>query len=336
MRIKLLIATTDTDYAEYLSNSISEYHESKIEVSVCKVSEGLQEMLANKRYDVALLDSSLLGNVGEASIRLPLLLWSEDESADNIAEDVGIINKYQRISSIVTAVLERYAKVSGSRSGPDSSSAIITAVWSPAGGVGKTTVALAYAASKAAEGRNVLYLDLELFSSIPAYFNHKGKSISAVFEMLESHEGNVRMLIQGIRCQESGISFLCGPDNFDDMYALSSENTIELINACMGLTDELVVDLSCVCDMQTRQIMALADKILLVTDPTSAAQAKLSQFVQQHNVFESIQEKITLIANKGVVINAPPVSSIISFPFIQSSGASALYSTLSAKLGTAL
>ena len=328
MRVKMLIATGDITYAGLLSGYISEHYRDTIDVSVFNGSQGLQAAVSARRYDVALFDAAYLKEVETASVHLPLLLWSEHE-ADDISIEIGKVHKYRRISSIVADVLEHYAKVTGSRRASGSQNASITAVWSPAGGVGKTTVALAYASSQAHEGKDALYLDLETFSSIPAYFSSCGKSISTVFEMLESNRGDVKMLLQGIRCNESGITYLCGPDNYDDISILSKENIYELVTTCAEITEELVIDLSCACDARTRQVFELADKVLLIIDPTLHAQVKLAQFISQNNVFESIKEKITLVGNKGALISKPPADSLVCLPVVPSSDPVSVYKSLS-------
>lgn len=328
MRVKMLVATTDTEYAKLVSDNISEYHADKIEVSVCSSTELLEEILSKRKYDVALLDSVMLESADMNSIHLPIFLWSENE-ATRLAADIVRINKYQRISAIVATVLERYAKVSRRRHDSDEKCAKITAVWSPAGGVGKTTVALAYALSNANDEKDVFYLNLESFSSVPGYFSDSGKSISIVFEMLDNHDGNVKMLIQGICSRENGITFLCGPDNYDDICILSDDNIKELVAACAQLTDELVIDLSCSCDSRTRQIFELADKVLIVTEQTIQAEAKLLQFTSQNDIFESIKEKATLVANKGAQIQKPFTESLIFLPVVQPGSATGICRILS-------
>ena len=357
MRIKLLIATCDNDYAGHLSNMISEHHADIIEVCVCSTAGCLRELLTAQRFDVALLAEELAGDADLRSIHLPLLLWAEGgdslyegsggggggavEQLGSIpavsvprdraecARGMGRISKYQRISALVANMLEQYAKVSPDSRGYDSKRARITAVWSPAGGVGKTTVALAYAGKMASEGKQALYLNLEHFSSAPAYFHETGRSISSVFEMLEAHEGNVRILISGIRCQESGVSYFCRPDNFDDMNILSPENIAALVDTCSEMTDELIIDMSSVCGERERQVFDLADSVFIVTDSSSTAQAKLCQFSAQHNVFGRIKEKAVFIANRGAEIGAPLVDTIISLPFVQTADAVAVFKTLS-------
>ena len=365
MRVKMLIASCDVTYTELISEYISNNYPDIMEISVCNDFQGLRETLSLRRYDVALMDAGLIKSAEPGSVKLPLMLWSEAEAgfeagfepgfgtgpesgfesglgagsalefesvieagADGISEKVPRVNKYQRISSIVADVLEQYAKISGKRRDSDSKSANITAVWSPAGGVGKTTVALAYASSGVKEGKDVFYLSLESFSSVPAFFSERGKSISAVFELLDDCEGNVKMLLQAIRCCESGVSYLCEPNNFDDICILSEENIIELVTSCARITDELIIDLSSTCDQNTRQVFELADKVLLVTEPSFPAQAKLSLFTTQNNVFEGIREKTTLVANKGALINEHDIETVISLPYIQTTDASVVYKTL--------
>jgi len=204
-------------------------------------------------------------------------------------------------------------------------------VWSPAGGVGKTAVALAYAARRVSEGKQAMYLNLESFSSTPLYFQESGKSISAIFEMLENSEGNVGMLIRGIRRYDrgTGVAYFCRPDNYDDMNILAAENIITLMDACAGVTEELVVDMPCFCDERTQQIFTRADRVFLVTDTTDTAQIKLSQFASQHHAFERIKDKAVLVANKGAVASDLLKDAAISLPLVQSAEASAVFVTLS-------
>jgi len=329
MRIKLLVATVDSVYAKLLADNISEHHSDIMDVCVCNNTEHLNEVLSKQKYDVALLDETLIKDINTSQINLPLLLWPEEETIAEIPEEARTIRKYQRISSIIATVLELYAGITKNRHIPDSSSAYITAVWSPAGGVGKTTVALAYAMQNVSEGKAVFYLNLEDFSSLPGLLNDNGKSISSVFEMLDDNNGNVKMLIQGISCKDKGITYLCKPDNYDDMCVLSSDNISELITVCAELADELVIDLSCSCDKRVIKVFGLADKILIVTEDSGSAKSKLEQFILQNDVFENIKDKSVLIANKGAVINHSPINNAISLPFVQISDPLAICGTLS-------
>ncbi|MCL2151939.1 MAG: hypothetical protein FWH57_03100 [Oscillospiraceae bacterium] len=331
MRIKLLIASADKDYTGHLSNRILEYHADSIEVSVCTSPECLPELLSTRTFDAALLERPFIECTDISAVRLPLLLWTEDEIDDGARVGPQKIRKYQKVSAMVAEVLEKYAKVSADKRGFELDKAQITAMWSPTGGVGKTSVALAYAAKKASEGKKTLYLNLEAFSSVPVYFAENGKSISAIFEMLDNSEGNVGMLIQGLRKfdGETGVAYFRGPENFDDINILSTENVKALVEACAGATEELVVDMSCLCDERARHIFERADRVLIVTDASITAQTKLLQFTAQHHIFERIKDKAVLVANKGATLASPPTGVVITLPLVRSVDASVVYKTLS-------
>jgi len=331
MRIKLIIATGDCDHAEHLSDMLSEHYADTIEVSICRARDRLRELLTTARFDAAFLEPSWTAGMDLSPVHLPILLVSEDDDETGVSPDFVRLIKYQRVSSLVASLFEHYAKVSADGRDPDERNARVTAVWSPAGGVGKTTVAMAYAAKMALEGKQVTYLNLEEFSSGPVYFSEAGRSISAVFEMLENREGNVKTLIRGIRKQdiESGVAYFCRPDNYDDMNILSVENISALLSACSGVTDELVIDMACTCDERSREIFELSDRVFLVTDPAGTSQAKILQFILQHNVFTRIRAKTVLIANKAAAPGGLPVESVIRLPHIQSLDASAVYKALS-------
>ena len=329
MRIRLLLADNDVSYAEHLSRTISAQHADAVDVSVCSTAERLAELLETQRFDAALLGAEMVGGADLRNVHLPLILWAEEEDADEIEREYKKIRKYQRVSSIVAYLLECYARVSLNSGESELKRAKTTVVWSPAGGVGKTSVALAYATKRSLEGKQVLYLCLESFSSSPAYFAETGKSISAVFEMLEAQEGNIKMLIRSIRCSDGGIGYFCKPVNFDDMNILSPENLAALVDACSELAEELVIDMPCICGERERRIFDVADKILLVADSSATAFIKLSQFTSQHNVFTRIRTKTELVANKGAVFENPPLDAVVSLPLIQNTDAQTVYKTLS-------
>jgi len=329
MRLKVLIATDDSDYSEHLSSELSMRHSGVIDAAVCSMPERLKEVVATRKFDAALLEASFINGVDLSPITLPLMLRAVDGN-DGAGAKLSGIKKYQRITSIVSDVLEQSAKVLTVKIG-DHLRARITAVWSPAGGAGKTTVALAYAAKKASEGKHVLYLNLESFSSVPAYFAEAGKSISALFEMLENNDGSAQMLIQSIvRRDNEGISYFTRPLNYDDMNVLSGENITALLRACAGMTDELVVDLTCICDERTVRVFDAADRIFLVTDMTSTAQIKMTQFMSQHRVFESIREKVVYVENKCSAPGRASMEPAIRLPHLRASDLSMVHKRLSA------
>lgn len=324
MKTRLLIVSSDKDYVDHLSRVLTEKHESVFEVTICTAAERLAELQGGKKFDIALVESSVKAVIPD--VRLCFQLWSEESGVRGL-EGVQRIPKYQRVSQIVSQILARYAEVS--TAGPGEVQAKISAVWSPAGGSGKTTVSLAYAAQQVAGRRKTSYLNLEPFSSQPVYFAGEGKSISSVFTKLD---GNVNLLLQSIRQEDSGsgIGYFRRPDNYDDIAVLTAEDVLCLIDACGAAADEVVVDLGSVWDEKVSAILERADTVFVVADGSRSGQAKWKQFCEQHNMLERLGEKLILVANRGAQGGGAENIPVIRLPLVRSEDPIVVYKTLSA------
>ena len=323
MRIKLLLASLEADYAGHLSDVLSQKYAGTFEVCVCTAKD---RILTNNKFDIALIEPNFWSPENFGPDTLVLLLVEDGEVAS--LPEIKKICKYQRISAIVEDILGEYSAKGKMPERTGSQTAHIVAVWSPAGGAGKTTVALAYGANRAAADKRVMYLNLENFASTPAYFQGGGTSISKAFEKLETGS---RIFMSAMRQTDarSQISYFCAPENYDDMNILSVADFETLILACAADADELVVDLSSQCDSRTAKVFELADKVLLVCEPSGAAQAKLRQFASQHDVFGKIRHKLALVDNKGANTANLGIENTIGLPYVPSRDPVAVFMALS-------
>lgn len=328
MKIHLLIADMESDYVEHLSRVLTENYADVFEVSVCSSQKAMADLLEHRQADIALLGPSFIQDAGKSEIRLPLLLWDGTAVLNGQAAERKRIRKYQRISALSGQILEEYAEISSGDAGFEGEPCgKITVVWSPAGGCGKTTAALAYAAQKVSEGKKAVYLDLEPFSSTPVYFAEGGKSISSVFEKLD---GNVELLLQSIRQTDggSGIFYFGRPDNYDDIEILTDEDMRNLVVSSAKGVDEVIVDIGEACGQRTAAMMDLADTVMAVIDNTRASHVKWRQFCTQHSVYEKIRAKLLVVANRGARLDQ--TQQVVSLPLVQSEDPLVVYKTLSA------
>jgi len=330
VKIQLLIAGEDSDYSEFLSNILSSKYTDTFTVGICSSQDRMSETLATKKFDVVLSEPKWIPSIDIGKARLILALWCEQSSEEPDATILKV-RKYQRVSLIVSDVLLHYAGVASGSGSLGGGRGKVTAVWSPAGGVGKTSVALAYATRKALGG-TATYLDLEHFSGIGAYFSGEGKSISALFEKLAA---NADILVKSIRQRDSGsgIDYFMPPNNYDDINVLTIEDIEALIDVCARNSDFLVIDLPSVCDKRTQAILELVDVILLVSDGSSTTAAKLGLFYSQHCVFSDNKHKMRLVLNKGAQTVDSEFSTAIKLPRVQTVDTVSIFKTLSGNNG---
>lgn len=327
MKIQILVTIGDHEYREHLSKVLVEKYTEVFDVGVCSEPEKLTEMLGKHRYDVVLCDMVMVEHIMALPVKLRVVLCDGTEGWDRQLSGVKKVQKYQRISKIISEIMERLAEVSaGSSFGGNRGH--LTVCWSAAGGTGKTSVAMAYAAKRAAEGKKVAYMDLESFSSVPVYFKQPGKSISTVFEKLDS---NVELLLQSIRQQDAdtGIYYFWYPDNYDDINVLTQEDVCTLTDACIGSVDELVVDLSGSYDIKTKKLLETADTVLMVVGKTATAQAKHEQFRTQNNIYKEIVSKMILVSNGGTCAEERNAAGNVRLPVVQSENPAIVFKTLS-------
>lgn len=328
MKIQLLLAMNDADYMEHLSKVLMEKYVELVEISICSSVERLREASSKRRFDIVLLDVEIAKDASFQDATLALLLWDGITPLSEQARLLKVVNKYQRVSSIISKMLEYYAEVSSRGSGFGRTRGSITVVWSPTGGCGKTTAALAYAAKNAADGKKTVYLNLENFCSTPIYFPENGKSISTILGRLDS---NVELLLQSIRQQDSGsrIYYFCKPENYDDINELTEEDFALLTENCAEGSDEVVVDLSSDWNGKIKKMLELADRILLVMDASNASQPKWEQFKTQNNIYQEICSKSILVMNRAGRMEHTEEMKTVALPCVQSKDPVVVYKTLS-------
>lgn len=328
MNIRLVIVTSDMEYAECFSDVIADNYKNVFKMSICSSAANYKSLSDRKHFDIALVDGDIAEEIAFPNAKLCAELC--DESGSEVGVNYYPIQKYQRISHIVSELLEQYSKVANSAGGYGQAKGRLTAVWSPVGGVGKTSIAMAYAAGIASEDNPVIYLDLEPFSSTATYFHDNAKSISSLFEGLGGNS-NMEILIAGLLQKDTGSGILYfGPAiNYDDLNILTISDLEEIIDGCVAQCSELVVDLSSSCDEKTRYILERADRVLAVADDSVTGKNKWSQFQTQHSLYGEIADKMTLVANKGADVSGWYREAAVSVPFVRSQDPVIVYKTLS-------
>ncbi len=329
MKIKLLIGTKEEDYLEHISKVLSEQYEKTFDVTVVATDDSMNKILHETSFDVALMDVDMIdtNSVNMDAVKMPIILYQELTEIKEDYKAYQIVAKYQRISKIVSEILQKYSEIV-SVTGIKSRKSHIVAVWSPCGGVGKTTVALAYAANRQFHDKSVLYLNLEKFSSVSTYFPNGDKSISLAFEKLDS---NLQLLLQSIKQKDSsGIYYFAEPNNYDDINILSIDDIETLVESCATEEDELIIDLSSVCDEKVQKIFDMADTVLIVVDATENSKNKIRQYLTQNNVAGHFMHKSILVKNKDVRYDVQGFDRVVKLPLISSINAVSVYKTLSA------
>ena len=304
MNVSLAIADSNAEYVERLREELSnQYAELSISTyqSGQKLLEDLNDKQKSKRFDIVLFDPDISEEkLSFPNVKLPICLYSDEAEHRSWYADCIMIKKYQRISNIYKSFIREYADKAGYSADFDNSqNTKIAAVYSPIGGSGKTTIALAIASKLVSMGKTVLFLSVEQLSS-SGYVNAKQEEgITALMIKAVDEYTNFELKVKGIMKQGmNGMFYIEGFDRIVDYSAVTENEMKDVISKIKrsGIFDVIVIDMESNLDIIGNVIFSAADRIVLVEKTGELPSAKMNLFTQQA-VMSDHKEKMLRVCN---------------------------------------
>ena len=335
--IKLAIVDADSVYAERLATGISQYPE--FEISTFFDTDKFEEIVARKNYDVVLFSDALNMNLGIGRKIVFIPLMEEQGTISSQYSKLEGIYKYQRVSSIYRDIL---GKVSLVRTAIESSSeAFLIGVFSPAGGVGKTTIAAVTALKLASSGKRVLYQNMECLSSGDAYFENKNgeRGVSDFLGYLDSDIDFSAQIQSLLNSKQDNLYYMNSFRTPNDLLDLSAEEIKEFVQKLKtsGLFDYIIFDLDSGIDEKNLKLLDEMDTIAVVGADGDTSTKKLELFYAQNHIMARLSSKIMHINNFSSgkeFVNSIGVPQIGRIGIYQNAGFSNLVEQLAKMSGT--
>ena len=311
-RISLVIGDIDEDYLEGLMGFLMENYYQKFQVNFFTAQTSLTKYLteSNKKVDILLLAPEMY------SISLPIdtmptkiLLTSGKVNLDGKVKHA--VNKYQNADRLVNSIINIYAEEDGNEgfSPTGRRKTRIIAVYSPVGGVGKTSVALNCSAYSVQKGSSVFYLNLENINSSTCLFRSSSEqNLSNIFYYLKEKNKSLSLKLEGVRCvdEETGVYYFAPPDSIMEIEALNPPEIQELIRVLKntGLYDVIYIDMSSNFDKRNVAILEAVDEIFFIGEQEEGSNCRVKACMKELDILFQrnqipIREKITPITNKN-------------------------------------
>ncbi len=295
MSMNLIIADTNQDYVERLKDYILNKYQDQYIIELIYDKYQLKERIKQGKCQVVLLTPNLYDpEMNIKNIELPIILVDEEAPLPYPDKFKRSINKYTRITSLMLYVEEEYEEME--RNKP-----IIYGVYSPAGGVGKTTIALSAAIAYAQAGKKVLYFNLEDLDSTPMFFEKAEVPPMEVLLNLakDSYE---QMLAKRIgQDKRTGVMYFTREVQTLDPYAISAEEVSRIVETLIesGMANIVIIDLSTELNFLNRQVFEMADYLMMVVNQNTQSTYKTNCFMAQDELIEPIRNKIKFVINQG-------------------------------------
>jgi pilus assembly protein CpaE len=174
----------------------------------------------------------------------------------------------------------------------------LLAVYSPKGGVGCTTIATNLAVALSARPKtSVALIDLDLqFGDVGAALDLH--SVNTVAELLKADEIGPDLINEAFVRHESGVRALLAPDDLDIVDTIETEQVLRLLDQLRPHFDFIVCDLWSGLDQLTRNVMRVADRVLLVTTPEFPAIRDLQRVLKSTRVDLGLDGRMLVVVNR--------------------------------------
>lgn len=332
--IKLFILDDDDEYSFNLCNYLTHNYFETFLVNYYNNSYRIEEWIKKIDPDIILLCEKYYNQVCKHSQKNLIILTTGTSSvglsgvpsiykykdADKIAGD--IINVFTKAGNIITQSKDKTTKT--------------VALYSAAGNVGKTSVALGISTICSYSGLSVFYLNLEQFPSTSIFFsNNMEYSTSDIIYYTKERDKNLISKISTMSCKDtaSNLHYFKEANNAFDINDLLPQDVkfiIDNIKGC-GQYDLIVIDMDSQLNENTISLFEVADEILYVFTYEEICLHKTNIFIDNINMLSNgldqntfLAHKFLYVANKVSIqalqsINSPLKQEIISkIPYDQS------------------
>lgn len=309
MKMKVLILCRDTEYADLLQKGIISSYLDRISVSFFTDRDLFQKEIMLSFPDVIIIGEEYANAEFETRENSGVAYFVEKNNIETL-NGKKAIGKYQPVSKICNDFLDLYAdvraKTEDTLKGSISGKRIMTFL-SPAGGVGTSSAAAGCARRLAAQGKRVLYLNLELLGNSERFFSGDGVySFSRVIYALEmANSASVAKMESALRQDESGVWFYSACESPLDLLSVNAGDMVQLFEEFSSIScfDWIITDMDCSLSDDVMEQIARSYMVVLLSDGTPSANDKLKRYLDAIEVLaqnrKSIHtERIVLLYNK--------------------------------------
>lgn len=308
-KINIVLADSDELYLNHLSNYLME-HVNTLEVFAFSTKDSLIKFIGDKtnKIDVIAFTEDLMdGTIKVADIPAKILL---SDGTFSELEEFESVNKYQKAENFVKDILLIYAEKTGrveAVSTGDKDTKII-GFYSPAGGSGKTTLALSCAQILAGQGKRVFYLNGEKINSTVEVLNKADSgSLSDLYLTVKTKGANISLRIMANKYTDtdSGISYINPAESSLEINEMLPEEFRKLLTEFenLGEFDYVIVDFDSEFSKEKIKMLDKCDVIIAPITPENTPLAKAKLFIKELGMYDELKElkeKIVFVLNKSV------------------------------------
>lgn len=295
--IKLLIFDEDDEYSISLCNFLTHSYSETLMVNYCNNPNDVREWAEKIDPDILLTSDKYYLQIRNYFNKNLILLSSRRNS--ELSAEAHSIYKYKDANQIVGEIINiftRSGKVIHTSREKDTKA---VAVYSAAGNVGKTSLALAVSSICSFSGLSVFYLNLEQFQSTNIFFTCNNEySMSDIIYFAKEKDKNLitKIPVMCSKDADSSINYFGQVNNVFDIKELHPQDIDFIISAIRecGYYDLVVIDMDSQLNENSIKIFEKSDEILYVVTNEENCLHKTKLFIEAMNLISDSMENNTL------------------------------------------
>lgn len=278
-KVKIVLFTFDTAYAEYFSNFMrNPENSSKFLTKIFTDVEAFKNNIRNQKQHILLTDADL--EAEELSNFEQVIKLSEDKSSA-MEEEISVF-KYQPLNELLSQVLSIHYEHSGKlhQNFYGEQKELVISFYSGSAGAGKTVLSMCLAKHLAVQNKRVFYLSLEQLHTSYLYFKEPKISSAEVFYYLKNNTDRLMAKIESLKSHDplTNIDYFTFPVLPEEMEALTEEDVKMLVQSLKETQeyDYIIIDLDSSLHDRNQAAMEISDDIFWVlgSDETSMERSK--------------------------------------------------------------
>ncbi|MCT4542042.1 MAG: AAA family ATPase [Vallitalea sp.] len=305
VKFNVLIADCDKGYTNAISQYLSTWEETDYNIISFTEKQLLQEYLKTEKTDILLISPELLTeNINLSNVQVTII-----NTPDRIPESLlsyPYINKYQpgdKIARELINIFSKYCRDEIVINNNNINSTII-GVYSPIGGIGKTTVAVEIGKQYALNGYKTLFISLEELSSYISLLDCDfSNNFSDLLYHLKQKNKNLIMKIEGLKNVDkySGMNYFCPVSCYMDIQEISINEWIELLEYIRNNSDyeKIILDFNSSVNEKNIKILKECDKVIMLINNDKMAQIKINQLYKNLDILgiEDLSNNVDILFN---------------------------------------
>ena len=288
-KMHVVIADKDEYYLHGLVDYLTACYEQKFQVISFSEKTCLRDYL---EHSDAVIDILLVGwefweGLSDRKNVRTLFVLQGERSLPPRFKDITI-PKYQCGDKIVSQMLQMFSSRHPSSCYlPDGNKKTkVIAMYSPAGGTGKTTMAIGASIQSSWEGKTVFYLNLEEIPSTGLFLEgEQENSLSGVLYHLKHRSKDPAFLVETCRAIDPhyNIHYFKPPDSALDLKEEIAQELKTLVGllCAAGQYDRIFIDMSSALDQNNLAVLEACDHILVIGGPEPTTVLKINALVHE-------------------------------------------------------